>query len=201
MNSFTRAKAQKEQAAERAHQTAESLRTAKDNLSDEQRQAVGRYADMAADQIDHVADYLREHDVTEIRREAEDVARQHPGVFLGAMLIGGLALGRFLRSGTESQASRQTEPERERSRPADEQPYRPGQSQAFEGNTPTTPGASISRTEAPAPGAPATPPPVGEMPGQGELPARQPGESPSTTTNPPREHPAEPGESEQERHP
>lgn len=60
--------------------------------------ATGRYAQMAADQIDGLADYLRDMDPDRMAGEVQRFARHRPELFLGGAIIAGMLLGRFLRS-------------------------------------------------------------------------------------------------------
>lgn len=51
-----------------------------------------------ADQLQNLADYVRNHDFTDLRRDAEDIARRHPVAFFGGMLIAGLVIGNLLKA-------------------------------------------------------------------------------------------------------
>jgi hypothetical protein len=94
---------QKDRAADRVQSAAGAVREAKENLDPEQREVVGDYTDMAADQIQRLADYLNEHDVDDFRRQAGTLAQRYPAMFLGSMVLIGLAGGRFLRAGMQAE--------------------------------------------------------------------------------------------------
>jgi hypothetical protein len=53
---------------------------------------------MAADQLQQVAGYLREHDVKQLVREVESFARREPVLFAGGTFLLGLIGARFLKS-------------------------------------------------------------------------------------------------------
>jgi hypothetical protein len=97
----TRGNEQKDRAADGVENIAKSVHALKDKLDEQQLATASRYVESAADRIEQFADYLRQHDVQEMRRNAEQIARNHPGTFLGSLLLAGVALGRFLRSSSE----------------------------------------------------------------------------------------------------
>lgn len=68
--------------ASAAHQLADGLR-------EQQQPGVAEAVDRAADWIEDSADHLRRHDLTELTRQAADVARRHPVL----VTAGGVALG------------------------------------------------------------------------------------------------------------
>lgn len=94
---------QKDQAAERLGSLAGALREAGRKLNEgEQAGDFGRYADRAAEQVERLSTYLRDHDARSFVRDTETFARRRPDLFLGGTFIAGLMLARFLKaSGTE----------------------------------------------------------------------------------------------------
>jgi hypothetical protein len=60
--------------------------------------AAGRYARMAAEQVNGLGDFLRDADPERMLSEFQSFARRRPEVFLGGAVLAGLLLGRFLRS-------------------------------------------------------------------------------------------------------
>ncbi|MFW6060909.1 MAG: hypothetical protein ACODAQ_12080 [Phycisphaeraceae bacterium] len=186
----SRGQEQKGWLAEQAHGVAESMRTSKEGLKDEQRQAVGQYLDAAADRIDGFADYLRNHDVADLRRQTEDTVRQHPGLFLGTMFVGGLALGRFLSSGQTTGSEQGPQAQQGQQEPgsqSDESVQAAAQSQTGREYEPTV-GPAPDRPLAPGAesAAPQTPPPTTHE--RSDFPYRRP-EAP---TNPPESGAGEP---------
>src|SRR3954464_8668058 len=90
---------QKDQAADRLHSLADVLREAGHKL-DEGRQAgdFGQYADRAAQQVEKLSSYLRDHELKDFVRDTETFARRRSEVFLGGTLVAGLMLARFLKA-------------------------------------------------------------------------------------------------------
>jgi hypothetical protein len=95
---------QKDQAADRLHSLADVLREAGHKL-DEGRQAgdFGQYADRAAQQVEKLSSYLRDHELKDFVRDTETFARRRPEVFLGGTLVAGLMLARFLKASRPNQ--------------------------------------------------------------------------------------------------
>jgi ElaB/YqjD/DUF883 family membrane-anchored ribosome-binding protein len=92
------------QAGDTLHQVAQAIREAGNGIQQDQPQLAG-FADTAAEQMDHSAAYLREHDATEVVNAATDFARRQPAVVVGGGLLIGLAVGRFLRTASEAATS------------------------------------------------------------------------------------------------
>jgi uncharacterized protein YjbJ (UPF0337 family) len=95
---------QKNQAADRLGSLAGALREAGRKLNEgEQAGDFGQYADRAAQQLERVSGYLRDHDLRDFVRDTETFARRRPEVFLGGTLIAGLMLARFLKASSPDQ--------------------------------------------------------------------------------------------------
>jgi cell division septum initiation protein DivIVA len=95
---------QKGQAADRLGSLAEALREAGRKLNEgEQAGDFGQYADRAAQQVERLSGYLRDHELRDFVRDAETFARRRPEVFLGGTLIAGLMLARFLKASSPDQ--------------------------------------------------------------------------------------------------
>ena len=92
------------QAGDTLHQIAQAIRDAGKGMRSEQPQVAG-FADTAADQVDRSAQYLRNHDATQVLNAATDFARRQPAVVVGGGLLLGLAVGRFLRTASETTGS------------------------------------------------------------------------------------------------
>jgi len=85
-------------AAQTLGSVAGALRAAAQDLRQGEGSGLGTYADSAAAQIDKVAGYLREKDLTGLTRDTETFARRHPEVFLGGAFLAGIFAARFLKS-------------------------------------------------------------------------------------------------------
>ena len=101
----SRLDAQKQQVAQSLSGVAQSLRTAGQQLQ-EQQAGPGRYVQQAADRVEGIAHYLESRDVGEIIDEVEDFARRQPPVFLGAAFTLGVLGARFLKSSRRKLVSR-----------------------------------------------------------------------------------------------
>ena len=87
---------QKQQAAERVAGIAEAVRSAAQSLERSGSREIARYADGAADQVDHVSQLIRDRRWSKIVADTEDFAQRRPMLFaLGAAAAGFLA-GRLL---------------------------------------------------------------------------------------------------------
>lgn len=74
---------------------ASSLRSASEQMPEE---TMGRYMMQAATQVDNLATFLNNREVSEIVDEVEDFARRQPAVFIGGAFALGVLGARFLRS-------------------------------------------------------------------------------------------------------
>jgi hypothetical protein len=64
-----------------------------------------RYIRQASEQIQGVADTVREHDLRELVGEVQDFARRQPTLFFGGAVVLGFAALRFLKSSAPGQAT------------------------------------------------------------------------------------------------
>jgi len=71
---------------------------------DQQIPQAGQYIRRAAEQVDSAAEALRRRDLTELVGGIQDFARRQPTAFLGATVLAGFALTRFLKSSTSPQS-------------------------------------------------------------------------------------------------
>ena len=93
---------QKDQAAGALHSVAEAVRRSSDQLRDEQPQ-LASLASQAAERVDDVSDYIRQHEVRDFVRTAEDFARREPLIFLGGAFAVGFLAARFLKASSPNQ--------------------------------------------------------------------------------------------------
>jgi hypothetical protein len=86
-------------------EVAGAIKTAGENLRDQQPQVSGM-ADTAARQVERAADYIQRHEPREVLDEAQAVARRQPALVLAGGLAIGLALGRLLRTASSATGNR-----------------------------------------------------------------------------------------------
>lgn len=87
-----------------AHRAAEQFR-------EEQDVHLAEYADSLASCLDKASSYVEERDLSSLKHDAEDLARQRPELWFGGMFVAGLALARFLKAGQKPRSQRQYESE------------------------------------------------------------------------------------------
>jgi hypothetical protein len=104
---------QKGKAASELTTLSSAIRGAADKLRGDDESHAARYAEMAADKLDNVAQFVGKQNVGSLVREIERAARRRPELFLGGMFLMGLGISRFLKA----------------SSPGDSSPGRPARSQ------------------------------------------------------------------------
>ncbi len=92
------------------HKTAESLEGEDPNIA--------WLTHRAADRLSGIAEYVRHRDLTELKSDAEALARRHPAAFFGGLFVAGLVVGNLLKAtgraaATSSPASNPTYPRSE----------------------------------------------------------------------------------------
>jgi hypothetical protein len=97
-----RAEEQKTAGAERVRTIADAIRRAADAMGSELPQATS-YIRRAATELETFSQTVRRRDVRELVRNVQDFARRNPTLFVGASVVAGIALVRFLK--TSSQGS------------------------------------------------------------------------------------------------
>lgn len=114
--------------------TAQALRHTADSLKQEDHEAMARYTEWAAGQVDTVADYFRDRNVDAVMHDVRSAARKNPAIILGGALMAGFMAARFLkasepiRQGGVGYADRSRAYDYPAARPPagpDEHPYRP----------------------------------------------------------------------------
>jgi hypothetical protein len=102
---------QKNRVADQIGHYGSAVHRAARNLEEEQDATIAFYTHKCADQLDLAAQYLREHDYQQLRRDAEALARRHQDLFFSGMLLGGFALARLLKA--SSHETYEPEPEQD----------------------------------------------------------------------------------------
>ncbi len=97
---------QKDQAAATLHTLAESIRDGGRRMREEQPQ-IASLASQAADKVDQASSYVREHEVRDFVREAENFARREPLIFFGGAFALGFLAARFLKASSPQAGGRQ----------------------------------------------------------------------------------------------
>jgi glucan phosphorylase len=93
---------QKTEVVHKLQGVSEALRLTSNQLQGQDQNAFAEYSDKMADQVERVTAYLEEHDLEELRHNAEDFARRQPELFLGGAFTLGLLAARFLKSSAPS---------------------------------------------------------------------------------------------------
>jgi len=57
------------------------------------------FTSQAADRLQGVADYVRNRDFNDLRRDAEDFGRRHPAILLGGLFLAGFIVGGAIKAG------------------------------------------------------------------------------------------------------
>jgi hypothetical protein len=86
-----------EQTSERLDQVAHAVREAGNELRGQQPQ-LASVAETAAERVEDVSRYLRQHDLRDVIQEAESWAHRQPAIVIAGGLALGIALGRVLRT-------------------------------------------------------------------------------------------------------
>jgi hypothetical protein len=86
----------KHRAVDQLEDVAQSLRSAGAQLPADN--AASRYIVQAANQVDHLASFLNNRDVSDLLHDVEDFARRQPAVFVGGAFALGVLGARFLKS-------------------------------------------------------------------------------------------------------
>jgi len=87
-----------EQTTQRLDSLATALRQAAQQLETDDAAGFGRYAVIAADQVEKVSGYLGGKDLGQLVRDTQTFARRHPDLFLGGAFVAGVMLARFIKS-------------------------------------------------------------------------------------------------------
>jgi hypothetical protein len=92
---------QKDSAAAQVDSAAHAFRDTAKQLQGEGQSQASRYVGMFAEQLESLGGQLRHKNMDTLIRDAEDLGRRSPGVFLAGSVVAGFLLARFLKSSTE----------------------------------------------------------------------------------------------------
>ena len=88
----------KDRASEVIAELAGTVRRIGEPLHDDSLQALGAYADGAAEGLERLASGIRDRDVSELADDLRGVARRRPATYAAAGFAAGFVIARFLRS-------------------------------------------------------------------------------------------------------
>lgn len=92
---------QKQSAAEHINRYSSALRDSAKRVED-QDPNIAYYANRAAEGIERVAEYVRNTDFQGLQRDAEDLARRRPALFMGGLFVAGLVLGGLVKASAKT---------------------------------------------------------------------------------------------------
>jgi hypothetical protein len=96
--------AQKDRATDGIGSVAQAVRQSTQHLRDNQHETIAQYVEQSANQLEQFSSRLKEKDVSELLRDAQDLAKKRPAVFIGSAFAIGLIGARFLKSSRERQS-------------------------------------------------------------------------------------------------
>jgi hypothetical protein len=89
---------QKDRATDGVTSVAQAVRQSTQQLRDNRHETIAQYVDQAVDGVERFANRLKEKDVNELVRDAQQFARRNPAVFVGTAFGIGVVAARFLKS-------------------------------------------------------------------------------------------------------
>jgi hypothetical protein len=100
---------QKNRATDSIGSVAQAVRQSTQQLRDQQHETIAQYVEQAADQLERFATRLKDQNVGDLARQAQDLARRRPALFIGSAFALGLLGARFIKSsGSNGGARRMT---------------------------------------------------------------------------------------------
>jgi sirohydrochlorin ferrochelatase len=96
----------KGQFADQFGTVADALRRTTEHLRSEDQQRIAGLTETLAQQVEQVANYLRNKDARAMRTDLENLARRQPALMLGGALLLGLMGARFIKSSQRDQRNR-----------------------------------------------------------------------------------------------
>lgn len=89
---------QKDKASDGLGTIARAIRGTTQELREQQHDTLAQYVDRAADELERLSSRLKNEDVGDLFRDAQNLARRQPVVFVGAAFAIGILGARFLKS-------------------------------------------------------------------------------------------------------
>ena len=100
--------AQKDRATDGIGSVAQAVRQSTQQLRDQKHETIAQYVEQAADQLERFANRLKDKNVGDLAREAQDLARRRPAIFIGSAFALGLLGARFIKSSSDNARARRT---------------------------------------------------------------------------------------------
>jgi hypothetical protein len=99
----TRLSSQKDRALDNLTGVTQAVRQTTQQLRDNQHDTIARYIEQTTNQIERIAQTLREKDAGELVEDAQRLARRQPALFVGSAFALGLIAARFFKSSPPDQ--------------------------------------------------------------------------------------------------
>lgn len=98
--------AQKDRATDGIGSVAQAVRQSTQQLRAQQHETIAQYVEQAADQLERFAARMKERNIGDLARDAQDLARRRPALFIGSAFALGLLGARFLKSSNSNGRTR-----------------------------------------------------------------------------------------------
>lgn len=92
----------KERVADRVRVYGAAAHEAANKLKEEHDDTLAEYAELMADRVDHVSEYLRQSSLDDLMQDTEGFVRDRQEWVCGGLFLAGLAVGRFLKASRPS---------------------------------------------------------------------------------------------------
>lgn len=92
------ANSRKSQASDSLEGLAKALRNIEQQFHQENKPGLAHYTEKAAGKVEYLSQYLRNADVEDVLRSAEDLAKRRPAMVIAGSFIVGILLARMTRS-------------------------------------------------------------------------------------------------------
>jgi hypothetical protein len=89
---------QKNRATDGIGSVAQAVRRSTQELRQQHHETVAEYVDRAADQLELMSTRLKNKDMSELMRDAQNLAKRQPAIFIGTAFMLGLVGARFMKS-------------------------------------------------------------------------------------------------------
>lgn len=94
--------AQKDRATDGLGSVAQAVRQSGRQLRDQQHDTIAQYIEQAADQLERFTTRLKDRNIGDLAREAQDLARRRPALFIASAFALGMLGARFMKSSSDN---------------------------------------------------------------------------------------------------